>query len=384
MNMASRYLLLFWLIFTFATPAVGKEKENEVNYLDLAALMMRDGNLDRALLALQQVDLADEKLDRLRYYSLLGITYSRLQKFEPAREALQQATKLPSAGDTVFIYLAQAEYQLGNYSAAIDALDHVGAAATQLPSLHHLKAQSYWLMGRKDMALASLDVATRLFPNESSFLRRKVFYLIDLGLFQTAPALGRESLEESEGKLEDYVALGNAMRSSGELDQAAALLERALLRFPSSPEVSKVLAHVYIDRGELSAAADLLYGAALLEPELMAEAAELYRRSGQIYRALAINGTLNDQPEKLRQRLALLIEMQSYEQAAAMDNAMYRIGLLNDEDLAYAMAYAQFKSGEFERSEQLLTTLTRPELVRKAVELRRAMLDCQQVSWKCM
>jgi lipopolysaccharide biosynthesis regulator YciM len=191
-------------------------------------------------------------------------------------------------------------------------------------------------------------------------------------------------LDESEGKLEDYVALGNALRSTGQLDQAAALLEQALLRFPSSPEVGKVLAHVYIDRGELSAAADLLYGTALLEPDLMSEAAELYRRSGQVYRALAINGSLSDQPEKLRQRLALLIEMQSFEQAAAMDDAMYRLGLLSDQDLAYAMAYAQFKAGAFKRSEELLTTLTRPELVRKAVELRRAMQDCGQVSWKCL
>jgi tetratricopeptide (TPR) repeat protein len=239
-------------------------------------------------------------------------------------------------------------------------------------------------MGQKNLALASLDVASQLFPSDSSFLRRKVFYLIDLGLFQTAAWLGRQYLEETEGKLEDYVAMGNALRSSGQLDQAAALLEQALLRFPSSVDVNKVLAHVYIDRGELSAAADLLYGAALLDPELMAEAAELYRRSGQIYRALAINSGLNDQPEKLRQRMALLLEMQSYEQAAAMEKDMYRVGLLDDEDLAYAVAYAQFKSGAFERSEALLATLTRPELVRKAVELRRAMQDCQKSTWKCL
>ncbi len=384
MTLISRCILLLLLAFTLAAPALGKSKENEVNYLDLAALMMRDDNLDRALVALQQVDVTDEKLDRLRYYTLLGITNFRLQQFEPARDALQQAAKLETADATVYVYLAQADYQLGDYNAAVAAVDRTGDALTQLPSLHHLKAQCYWMMDRKDLALATLDTAQTLFPGESSLLRRRVFYLIDLGLFQTAASLGRQYLDQSEGKLEDYVALGNALRSSGQLGQASVLLEQAQLRFPSSPEVGKVLAHVYIDRGELSAAADLLYGAALLEPDLMAEAAELYRRSGQVYRALTINGSLNDQPEKLRQRLALLIEMQGYEQAAAMDNAMYRVGLLSDEDLAYAMAYAQFKSGTFARAEQLLSTLTRPELVRKAIELRRAMQDCQQDSWKCL
>ena len=382
MSTILRYLLPAVLMFSLAAPLLAKE--NEVDYLDLAALMLRDDNFDRALGALQQVDLTDEKLDRLRYYTLLGITHYRLQQFKPAAEALQEAAKTGAADATVFVYLAQADYQLGDYDAAVAAVDRTGAALAQLPSLHNLKAQCYWLSGRKDMALATLDAAQRTFPSETSFLRRKVFYLIDLGLFQTAAKLGRRYLDESEGKLEDYVALGNALRSSGQLDQAAALLEQAQLRFPSRPEVRKVLAHVYIDRGELSAAADLLYGAALLEPDLLVEAAELYRRSGQVYRALAINGSLNDQPEKLRQRLALLLEMQSYEQAAAMDDAMYRVGLLKDQDLAYAMAYAKFKTGEYKRSEDLLSTLTRPELVHKAVDLRRAMQDCQHVSWKCL
>ncbi len=384
MSTPSRYLLLLVLAFSLATPALGKSKGDEVNYLDLAALMLRDGNLDRALVALQQVDSSDENLDRLRYYTLLGITHYRLQQFQPASDALQQAAKSEGADVTVFVYLAQSDYQSGDYDGAIGAVDRTGDALAQLPSLHHLKTQCYWLMGRKNMALATLDAAQLTFPKETSFLRRKVFYLIDLGLFQTAARLGRQYLDQSEGKLEDYVALGNALRFSSQLDQAAALLEQAQMRFPTSPEVGKVLAHVYIDRGELSAAADLLYGAALLQPDLMAEAAELYRRSGQVYRALTINSSLSDQPEKLRQRLALLIEMQSYEQAAAMDDAMYRVGLLSDQDLAYAMAYAQFKSGAFKRSEELLTKLTRPELVRKAVELRSAMQDCQQASWKCL
>jgi tetratricopeptide (TPR) repeat protein len=195
---------------------------------------------------------------------------------------------------------------------------------------------------------------------------------------------GRQYLQQSEGSLEDYVALGNALRASGELDEAAAFLEEAQLIFPNSADVKKVLAHVYIQRGEMGAAADLLYKSALLQPKLLAEAAELYRRAGQTNRALSINSGLSDQPEKFRQRLALYLEMHNYEQAAAMELPLRRVGLLEDEDLRYAIAYAQFKTGDFDATEENLSALNRPDLFRKAAELRRAIQDCVEDSWKCL
>jgi tetratricopeptide (TPR) repeat protein len=234
------------------------------------------------------------------------------------------------------------------------------------------------------MALATLDQGAQVFPDDPNFIRRKVFYLVDLGLFKQAVEEGREYLKRSEGKLEDYVALGNALRASGELDEAAVFLEEAQLRFPNSVDVKKVLAHVYIEQGELSAAADLLYKAALLDPDLLAEAAELYRRSGQTNFALMINSRLSDQPEKFRQRLALYLELQNFEQAAAMETPLRRVGLLEDEDLRYAIAYAQFKTGDFDAAEKNLSALNRPDLFRKAAELRRAIQDCVEDSWKCL
>ena len=211
-----------------------------------------------------------------------------------------------------------------------------------------------------------------------------MFYLVDLGLFKQAVEEGREYLARSAGKLEDHIALGNALRASGELNEAALFLEQAILVFPDSPEVKKVLAHVYIQRDELSAAADLLYQAALLDPSLLGEAAELYRRSGQTFRAMNLNSQLTNQEEKLRQRLALYLEMGSYEQAAAMEIPLRRVGLLAEEDLRYAIAYSNFKTGDFAAAEQHLAALNRPDLFRKAAELRRAIQDCAEDRWKCL
>lgn len=364
--------------------AAADQDDSEVNYLDLAALMLRDGNFDRAIAALDQVDVEEEGMDLERYYTLRGLAHLRRKELEPARDALLQAAATPEPNSLVFIYLAQVDFQLEDYRATLDALDRAGEAVARLASVYHMRAQCHWLLKEPNLALATLNQASQLFPDDNTFLRRKVFYLIELGLFRQASDLGRQYLERTAGSLEDYVALGNAMRASGELEGAASFLEQAQLQFPDSVDVKKSLAHVYIAREQLSAAADLLYDAALIDPTLMAEAAELYRRAGQIYRALTLNGQIQDQDEKFRQRMAILLQLQNFEQAAAMENPLYRVGLLQDEDLRYALAYAQFKIGEFDEAESNLSQLTRPDLFRKAAELRRAIQDCSEDSWKCL
>jgi tetratricopeptide (TPR) repeat protein len=377
-------LTLLLAFFWFAVPAGAEEKEDGADFLALAALMLRDGNIDRAMVALDQVDLTAEETDRVRYFTLRGMAHMRLNAFEAARDAFEKAVSSGEAEAVVQVYLAQVNYRLEDYAAAITSLERAGAAVERVPSVYHMKAQCYWLLDDPVMALATLDQAAQLFEEDASFLRRKVFYLVDLGLFKEAVVEGKQYLATTAGKLEDYVALGNALRASGELEEAARLLEYALLLFPESPEARKVLAHVYIERDQPSAAAEILHQAALLDPTLLSEAAELYRRAGQPYRALILNSQLSDQPEKLRQRLALYLQLESFEQAAAMELPLKRVGLLDDEDLRYAIAYALFKTGEFTAAEQHLAVLNRPDLFRKAAELRRAIQDCTTDSWKCL
>ena len=380
-----KYILLILLTLLLgAGPVIAADDEDEVDFLALASLMLRDGNIDRAVVALDQYDTAAEEADLVRYYTLRGMAHMRRNELEPARDAFMQAVDSGEAEALVFVYLAQVNYQLEDYRAAIEALDRAGVVIERVPSVYHMKAQAYWLLEEPVMALATLDQAAQIFPEDLSFVRRKVFYLVDLGFFKEAVEQGKVYLTASEGSVEDYVALGSALRASGELDEAARFLEEAQLLFPNSPEVKKVLAHVYIEREEMSAAADLLYQAALLQPELLSEAAELYRRSGQTFRALTLNSQLIDQPEKYRQRLAIYLQLGNFEQAAAMEIPLRRVGMMEDEDLRYAIAYSLFKIGEFDEAELHLAQLTRPDQFRKAAELRSAIQDCLEDSWKCL
>ena len=64
--------------------------------------------------------------------------------------------------------------------------------------------------------------------------------------------------------------------------------------------------------------------------------------------------------------------------------ALHIDGLIEDEDLRYAIAYALFKTGEVSAAEEHLSALNRPDLFRKAAELRRAIQDCAGERWKCL
>jgi tetratricopeptide (TPR) repeat protein len=377
--------MLFLTLCLACGPVLAQDESGEdVDYLELAALMLRDGNLDRAVVALDQVDLEDEELDLLRYYTLRGMAHLRRNEFELAVDALEAAAETGQADSIIYVYLAQAYFSLERYRDVLSALDRAGPELERVASIYHMRAQSHWLLEEPAMALAVLDQASEVFPEEPGFLRRKVYFLMDLGLYQEAAEQGAVYLARSEGKLEDYVGLGNAMRASGQLDEAARLLEYAKMKFPTDTSVKKVLANTYMDREELNAAADLVLEAALFDTALTSEAAELYRRAGRPQRALMLNAQVADQEVKLKQRLALYIETRQFAQAAAMENDLARNGLLDDEDIRYALAYAHFKSGDFEATERHLQRLTRPDLFRKAAELRSAIQDCSEDSWQCL
>ena len=57
----------------------------------LMKALVRDGNTDRAMVALDQVNTGAEGIDLVRYYTLRGMAHMRRSEHEPARDAFEQA-----------------------------------------------------------------------------------------------------------------------------------------------------------------------------------------------------------------------------------------------------------------------------------------------------
>jgi tetratricopeptide (TPR) repeat protein len=376
------YIAIAFSCYTHAVQAADN-KAASADFIELAAVMLRDGHHDRALLALQNVDLGNKKTDLARFYTLQGLAYLGLSDLEAARDSLQLAINNGQQDRSIFIYLAQAHFGLKDYRNTVNAIGKAGDLANKDAMLISLKAESYWHLQQPDAAIRALNDGQRAFPSDFRFLKRKVFYLVELGLYQEAVQLGRDFLRRSKASAADYVAFGNALRLSGEFQEAINILEIARLQYPDDELVAKLLAHTYLDQGQLNSAAFILEQAALLNPALQSEAAEIYRRAGRLHKALTLNESILDQKVKLKQRLSILLALKQFERAANMESSLYRTGLLEDQSVRYALAYALFSTRRFAEVNKHLDHLKDAELFRKATELRRLMEVCKTEPWQC-
>jgi tetratricopeptide (TPR) repeat protein len=360
------------------------DPEQPVEFLSLAAVLIGDGNYQRARNVLARVDTNAEGMDLARYHTLSGLVALNLDELPLAAGHFEDAIAAGQEQPVIWLYLAQSYFGQELYREALDALDQAGEDTTRVPSVFMMRAQAHWQLGDYRSAWDWLSRGVEAFPERSSdFVRRQVFLLVDQGLFQEAADQGIAFLESGRASSEDAVAIGNALRQAGEARQAAVVLEKARAADPGNPLIGKVLSRAYLDQGHALAAAEVMRSAAIHDPELVSDAAELYRRAGWMVQALTLNAQVIDQKQKLKQRLAIFVEMQRFEQAAGMEQDLQRVGLLEDEDLRYALAYALFKSGDFDRAEGHLQQLDRADLFRRAAELRRAMEQCADSPWLC-
>lgn len=365
-------------------PAFGaKQSGEDVNYLDLAGVLIKDGHYDRAENALNQVDTSVENLDRGQYHTLRGLVLLHRNQAAAAQKQFLQALATGDPGNTVYVYLAQAHFQQEQYQEALNALEQSEGAGGHLPAVYFMAARSYWELERPAEALAVLERGRGQFLDEAPFVRQKLFYLIKLGLYREAADLGMSYLAGKAAAPEDYIAIGSALRESQQYQQALRFLEMARLRYPDNGKVMKVLAHTYLDTGNVLSAAEIMTAAAYADAALKVEAAELQRRAGNLFRALALNAEVTDQKKKLKQRLAILLALERHDQVAGMAEDLMRVGLIGNEDVRYALAYALFKTGQYGRAEQQLAVIERSDLFRKSVELREAIKQCREEPWQC-
>ncbi|OQK17090.1 hypothetical protein AU255_04105 [Methyloprofundus sedimenti] len=376
-------LLSMAMILLSAAQAGWAKKAPKTDFISLAATMLKDGHYDRALLALQSVDLEDETIDLKRFYTLQGLAYMNLNDMFAAKGSLQLAIKNGQQDPVIYVYLAQVNYALKEYQQVIVAVDKAGDIVSNYPTLMEMKAQSHWQLKQSNLAIETLNTAQQMFSADYRFMRRKVFYLVELKLYQQAAQLGQQYLNLSAGKASDYIAIGNALRLSKEYQQTLLIMEAARLKFPDNVTIAKVLAHTYMDMGQLNSGAFILEQAAQYDPKLIAEAAEVYRRAGRLYKALTLNPVIRDHKAKLKQRLAIFLALKRYEKAANMQKSLYRTGLLDDQNIRYALAYAYFSSGQFTAASKQIDYLTETDLFKKGLELRRMMEACKEEPWQC-
>jgi len=357
--------------------------EEQVDHLAIAARLIRDGHNDRAETVLRQVDLKQPGVALDRYYTLLGLAQLELKQHGPAASSLKQAIANGQTDPVVHSYLAQALFGLKRYDGVVFAFEKAGAAGRSAAGLFLMLARSHWELRHRAEAIATLQSGMAAFPDAMELDRARLTYLIELGLFQEVARVGSAYLSRPEATADDYAVVAEGLRRSKQLEQAKEVLEAARLRFPEHQRLTVLLAHTYLDSGNPLIAAMLFEDASRFDPKLALEAAELYLKAGRVQRSLSLNARVLDQKAKMKQRLSILLELERYEEIAAMDSRLSRLNLLSDQNIRYALAYAQFKTGQYDAAEAQIKQLTDSRLFEQALELRRAMQTCREAGWQC-
>lgn len=371
---------LLWSSIGFAQE---EPKADEVDHVAVAALLLRDGYDDRARSLLAGVDPAAPGVDLPRFHTLSGLLALRADENEAAARHFEAALAAGQTDKLTWVFLAQARSAAGDHKGTLTALDSAGEVAAKLPSTWLLRAQSHLALGDDPAAWRALDAGVKRHPKELALRRQRLMLLVKMGLFQEARAEGERFLGEGGVTVEDRIALAEALRRSGDTHTAILFLEEARLRNPEHGEVIAQLARCYLDAGKPLAAASLFEQAARIDPNYAQDASELYRRAGAPDRATRMNALVVDQKAKIRQRLGILIDQQRFEEAAAMQPRLVRLGLLDDDNMRYALAYAKFRVGEISAAETLLDGVQDREVFRRAAALRQAMAVCARDKLAC-
>ena len=377
----SRRLLLALLMAT-AAPLQGEELEP----LKLAAVLLADGHLDRAEKALARFDPEAEGVaegKKARYFFLQGRLARQRGEPEAALEAFRSALQAGYAQPDIHLYRARAAFDSGAPQLTLDALAELGSKGDDVPASHALRVAAHWQLEQREAAWQALERAIEHFPQRVEFRRQRLDYLLQLQLFARALEVADNVIENSQKPAQDAAAVGSSFIKAGQAERAIAFLERHRLAHRDHAELAYTLARAYLESDQIHAAAGIMDSVAARHPHLAEQAAEIHRRAGNLSRALYHNSRVAAGPAKLHQRLGILLARDAYEQIAAMDRDLRRNGLLDDESVRYALAYAHFRTGGFDRVDELLSGISDPDLFRKATELRRAMEECGEQEWQC-
>ena len=153
---------LFGLAMTFCLfmgPIIARSapSQPDVDHLALATLLLRDGHLKRASMALAQVDLKDEALDRVQFFTVKAVVHLRQKQFDGALTAFDQAIQSGSKDLRIHLSRARCAYALKKCPVVLSALKSAGKLAQEHPDYFMMKAQCFWENKDHAQSLAALE-----------------------------------------------------------------------------------------------------------------------------------------------------------------------------------------------------------------------------------
>lgn len=378
-----KHNILFLISFLLVITTVQAKEKAYIDHISLAALLIKDGHDERALKTLNEVDLKNEDTDFKRFYTLRALAFMHVKHYDEAVESFALALRAGHKEPIIHIYMAQSYFKLEAFKHAIASFEKVKKLLNSKPQYLAMYAECHWKLKKHEKSFEILKSASQAFPEFANFHKQRFYYLTQIKLFKEALISAQKFIKLAKKREKAYLLTASILGQAKEYDKALQILQEGKLTFAQNSDITVMLAHLYIKKGDIQAAADLFDQASIMDSKYIKEASELYRRAKKLYRALYFNAQIKDQKEKYKQRMAILLEFSDFEMIAAMEATLKRVDLIKDEDIRYALAFTLFQTGQYKKSEAHLSQLVRADNFKKSLELRKMIDSCKKSPWKC-
>ena len=418
-------------VFLFLTyPLQAKEPEEQtINHMEIATIMYYDGKYGKALDELQKAKESHTNIEWDKYHNMRGLIFLKEEKYDASIASFKEAIKATKVKvyvppveekpkreylfkvftdekkvekplvkkpvfdaeklrkdqiEEIYIYLSQAYYKAEQYINAVQALDSAGEKGRNSASLFTLRAECYWKADQKGSAIDALSRGAKLFPKDATLLKQKFYYFAELKLYQASIDAAKAYMKKIPASAQEYISLAQMLQSGGESEEAIKVLEEAKLKFPSSAKIHILLGHYYNQKDMPHVTADLFEKGSYYDSTYIKEAAEMYRRNGELAHALYLNSMMTDKEEKTKQKVAIFIGKGEFEKIIGLKDALDRYGLLQNDNMRYALAYAYYMVKDYDRAEAELKKIEDDELFSKATVIRKNIEKCRSNSLECI
>lgn len=428
--MFRKLITLVWIFVMTNTVLMAQNpQEQSIDHIEIATILFYDGKHDKVLEELQKAKDSHTDIDWMKYYSMRGMIFFKEEKYGQAVNELnhaivatrQKVYKAPVEAkekkevlfslfssekkvqksekstpafkpeklrkekiEELYIYLSQAYYRNGQYINTVEALDSAGERGRDSASLFTLRAECYWKVSQKSSAIDTLNRGSKLFPKDATLLKQKFYYFAELKLYQASIKAAKAYMGKMPANAQEYISLGQMLMGAGESMEAIKILEEAKMIFPTSAKVHILLGHYYNQKDMPYTTAHLFEQGSYYDRKYLKEASEMYRRAGALSHALYLNSMMRDNAEKTKQKVAIFVNRGEFEKIIGLKDALNRYGLLKDDNMRYALAYAYYVVKDYDQSEIHLKKIQDDALFSKATVIRKNIEKCKTNPSECI
>jgi predicted O-linked N-acetylglucosamine transferase (SPINDLY family) len=199
---------------------------------------------------------------------LLGATLLAQNRFEAAREALEQASEAIPGDARIHQLIGLALRRLRRNDQAREAFERsLRIAPDNVETLLNASANAVTLGDAAD-ARRYAEQAMTLRPDDVNVLRVMADAAALGGSFEEAADLYRRGIGLDPNAVDLHVNLGDALTNLGRTDEAIAEIEHALALQPQHPQAHLCLGRAYYRLGETAAACEHFRSATELAPDM--------------------------------------------------------------------------------------------------------------------